>query len=33
MQIVPQFVRKIRARMIPWGVKLPMFSHPKLGQI
>jgi hypothetical protein len=33
MEIVPQFVRKIRARMLPWGVKLPMFSHPKLGQI
>jgi hypothetical protein len=29
----PAVREKIRARMVPWGVKLPMFSHPKLGQI
>ena len=29
MQIVPQFVAKIRARMVPWGVKLPMLRPPE----
>lgn len=33
MRIFPEFVRKIRARMAPWGVNLPLFTHPRLGQI
>jgi hypothetical protein len=33
MRIVPQFIKKIRARMAPWGVNLPMFDHPKLGKV
>ena len=33
MRIVPQFIKKIRARMAPWGVELPMFDHPKLGKV
>ena len=30
---VPQFIKKIRARMAPWGVNLPLFDHPKLGKV
>jgi hypothetical protein len=33
MRIVPKFVAKLRARMAPWGVNLPVLSHPKLGQL
>jgi hypothetical protein len=33
MRVVPTFIKKIRARMAPWGVKLPMFDHPKLGRV
>jgi len=33
MRVVPQFIVKIRARMAPWGVELPMFDHPKLGHV
>ena len=33
MRIVPQFIKKIRARMAPWGVNLPLFDHPKLGKV
>jgi hypothetical protein len=33
MRVVPQFIAKIRARMAPWGVELPMFDHPKLGRV
>jgi hypothetical protein len=33
MQIFPDFLRKIRKRMAPWGVNLPMFDHPRLGQV
>jgi hypothetical protein len=33
MAIVPQFMRKIRARFAPWGVVLPYFDHPKLGKV
>ncbi len=33
MRVVPQFIKKIRARMAPWGVSLPMFDHPKLGKV
>ena len=33
MQVFPAFVQKIRARMQPWGVTIPMFAHPRLGKI
>ena len=33
MRVFPQFLAKIRARMAPWGVKLPLYDHPRLGKI
>jgi len=33
MQVFPEFLRKIRKRMAPWGVTIPMFDHPRLGQV
>jgi hypothetical protein len=33
MEIFPQFVTKIRKRMAPWGVNLPLYKHPRLGEI
>jgi hypothetical protein len=33
MRIVPEFLQKIRARMAPWGVGLPLFDHPRLGKV
>ena len=33
MRVFPQFLAKIRARMAPWGVRIPMFDHPRLGKI
>ena len=33
MRVFPEFLRKIRKRMAPWGVKIPMFDHPRLGQV
>lgn len=33
MKVFPDFVKKIRARMAPWGVELPLFHHPRLGAI
>src|SRR5215813_3270394 len=33
MRVFPEFLRKIRKRMAPWGVNIPMFSHPRLGQV
>ena len=33
MRIFPQFLAKIRARMAPWGVRLPLYQHPRLGRI
>jgi len=33
MQIFPGFLAKIRKRMAPWGVKIPMFDHPRLGTV
>ncbi len=33
MAVFPEFLAKIRARMAPWGVKLPDFEHPKLGRV
>jgi hypothetical protein len=33
MRVFPEFLRKIRARMAPWGVKIPMFDHPRLGKV
>jgi hypothetical protein len=33
MRVFPQFLAKIRARMAPWGVTLPLFDHPRLGKI
>src|ERR1043166_7866055 len=31
MRVFPEFLAKIRKRMAPWGVNLPMFEHPRLG--
>ena len=33
MQVFPEFLRKIRKRMAPWGVNIPMFDHPRLGKV
>jgi hypothetical protein len=33
MRVFPQFLEKIRARMAPWGVTLPLYDHPRLGKI
>ena len=33
MQVFPEFLRKIRKRMAPWGVTIPMFDHPRLGTV
>ena len=33
MQIFPGFLTEIRKRMAPWGVKIPMFDHPRLGTV
>jgi hypothetical protein len=33
MRVFPQFLAKIRARMAPWGVTLPLYQHPRLGAI
>jgi hypothetical protein len=33
MRVFPEFLRKIRKRMAPWGVQIPLFDHPRLGRI
>ena len=33
MAVFPQFLAKMRARMGPWGVTIPVFEHPKLGRL
>ena len=33
MRIFPEFLRKIRQRMAPWGVDIPLFDHPHLGRV
>ena len=33
MRVFPEFLRKIRQRMAPWGVNIPMFDHPRLGKV
>jgi len=33
MAIFPDFLKKIRKRMAPYGVKLPLFDHPRLGKV
>jgi hypothetical protein len=33
MRVFPRFLAKIRARMAPWGVTLPLYHHPRLGAI
>ena len=33
MRVFPEFLAKIRKRMAPWGVNLPMFEHPRLGTV
>jgi hypothetical protein len=33
MRVFPDFLKKIRKRMAPWGVGIPMFDHPRLGQV
>jgi len=33
MRVFPEFLRKIRKRMAPWGVNIPFFDHPRLGRV
>ena len=33
MRVFPDFLKKIRKRMAPWGVSIPMFEHPRLGKV
>ena len=33
MRVFPEFLRKIRKRMTPWGVNIPFFDHPRLGRV
>ena len=33
MTVFPEFLKKIRKRMAPWGVSIPMFDHPRLGKV
>jgi len=33
MRVFPDFLRKIRKRMAPWGVNIPFFEHPRLGRV
>jgi len=33
MAVFPEFLRKIRKRMAPWGVDIPMFDHPRMGKV
>jgi hypothetical protein len=33
MRVFPEFLRKLRARMEPWGVRIPLFDHPRLGRV
>ena len=33
MAVFPEFLKKIRKRMAPYGVKLPLFDHPRLGKV
>src|SRR3989442_1218614 len=33
MRVFPDFLKKIRKRMAPWGVSIPMFDHPRLGKV
>src|SRR5438046_5540434 len=33
MTVFPEFLKKIRRRMAPWGVSIPMFDHPRLGKV
>jgi len=33
MRVFPAFLRKIRTRMAPWGVTIPLFKHPRLGSV
>src|SRR5207249_3617233 len=33
LTVFTEFLKKIRKRMAPWGVNLPMFDHPRLGKV
>jgi hypothetical protein len=33
MRIFPEFLKKLRKRMAPWGVNIPLFDHPRLGKV
>lgn len=33
MAVFPEFLKKIRKRMAPWGVNIPMFDHPRMGKV
>src|SRR5215470_12245043 len=33
MRVFPEFLKKIRKRMAPWGVDIPLFDHPRLGKV
>src|SRR5262249_20299874 len=33
VRILPEFLRKIRKRMAPWGGTIPLFPHPRLGPV
>jgi len=33
MRVFPDFLKKIRKRMAPWGVAIPLFDHPRLGRV
>ncbi len=33
MRIFPAFLAKIRTRMAPYGVKIRLFDHPRLGKV
>jgi hypothetical protein len=33
MRIFPEFLAKLRKRMAPWGVNIPLFDHPRLGKV
>ncbi|HEY3042746.1 MAG TPA: hypothetical protein VGJ39_01900 [Vicinamibacterales bacterium] len=33
MTVFPEFLKKIRKRMAPWRVNIPMFHPPRLGKV
>ena len=33
MAVFPDFLKKLRKRMAPYGVTLPLFDHPRLGKV